>query len=174
VRVYIGGVSGVGKSCIGRRLASLLQVPHITGSSVIMQEFGAKDHLELAGLDLSGQGERIRSAFVRTYQTTPSLVADGHYRLDPEEIPFFEAFFLLSALPERLIALRQGDQGRVRACTSQDIQREIQEVEARAATLESSSNVAVHRVLNEGTEIQMAEALFLRIQEIRSCSPSSL
>ena len=173
MRVYIGGVSGVGKSCIGRRLASMLRVPHITGSSVVMQEFGAMDHSELAGLDLSGQSERIRQAFVRTYQNTPSLVADGHYRLAPEEIPFFRIFFLLTALPERLITLRQGDPGRVRACTHQDIQREIEEVEARAAALESSGDVMAHRLLNQGTEIQMAEALYLRIQEIRSSSPAS-
>lgn len=117
LRIYIGGVGGVGKTTIARKLANKYHMTYLTGSLIMMTLCGVHSREELSALP------KDRVAFVRKMKY-PSFVSqnkrvivDGHCELFPEEAECFNLFIFLVA-PARIIQKRRGQRKDNRRDTS--------------------------------------------------------
>ena len=126
IKIYFGGVQGVGKTALADRLMKdfpLLE--HYSTSEILMDYFGVGGRMELEKIVISQeQRDRILAEF---YLNHPNMILDGHFKLATIDLGFFDFFFFIDASDETIIKRRMLDKSRIRSGRALTITEEREE-----------------------------------------------
>jgi len=111
IKIYIGGVGGVGKTTLSKALAQELNATAFSGSEIMMQlcNVNSREQLKIYSPEEKELIERKR--YPELLSQYPRIIVDGHCKLYPEQINCFKHFFLVEATP-RTILQRRTERGR--------------------------------------------------------------
>lgn len=159
-RIYIGGLSGCGKTEACRRFSlENNRVVNMTGSEIMMQAAGVKTRDELANLPEKIKENLREIAFTKYYSSNPNLIIDGHFYITQHEIDYLDAFVLIEIDNQKLIRYRSNDEGRIRSLNIDDITQELTLLNQRISEAETRYNIEVIRINNDGSLIDLVEKI---------------
>lgn len=109
-RIYIGGVGGVGKTTICRKLARTYHMKHFSGSRIMMKlcEVSSREALSCVPKKQKTIIEKTR--YPRFIARNQKVIVDGHCELLPEQAKCFDRFIFLIA-PAKIIKDRREQRG---------------------------------------------------------------
>lgn len=114
MRIYLGGIQGVGKTSIAKMLvAQYPELVHYSTSEVLMKYFGVVERKDLEKISVS-QVKRDK-IFSQLCKNNPNLILDGHFKLATNDSRFFDFFFFIDAPDKIIIERRQKDKTRQRS-----------------------------------------------------------
>ncbi len=150
MRIYIGGVGGVGKTTVGKELAKRQKLHQFSGSEIMMLicKAASREELESISADRKLEIERINYPdFLSMYE---KFVVDGHCELLPEQAACFDMFVFLTAPVEEIIKRRKLRNGRARDTNLFAVEQELLNYKMRV--LETERACGVHFVEITNTE----------------------
>jgi adenylate kinase len=106
IKIYIGGVGGVGKTTLSKALAEELDAVALTGSEIMMQLCNVDSREQLETYSPKEKELIERERYPELLSNYPRIIVDGHCKLYPEQISCFKHFFLLEATPETILQRR--------------------------------------------------------------------
>lgn len=113
MRIYLGGIQGVGKTSIAKMLvAQHPELVHYSTSEVLMKYFGVVERKDLEKIPIS-QAKRDK-VFSLLYEENSNLILDGHFKLAMHDSKSFDFFFFIDAPDKIIIERRQKDKTRQR------------------------------------------------------------
>jgi len=145
MRIYLGGVQGVGKSSIAKMLiVHHPEMVHYSTSEILMKHFGVAEREDLEKISISqAKRDEIFSLF---YENNPNLILDGHFKLAMQDSTFFDFFFFIDAPDELIIERRQKDKIRKRATNAL-----LADERAKELSAAKESDIAPIIIINSGT-----------------------
>lgn len=158
-RVYVGGLSGSGKSTACKAVARKLGISYLTGSEIMMRSAGVATREDLDRLPEDVKNDLRLHSFESYYQKTPDLIINGHFYLTGTDIKYFDAYVLVEVDTERLIGFRQNDETRQRSLEPSVIDQEKAQLENRVDKLVSKFGVKIIRIKNNGTLGELANSI---------------
>ncbi|MEA3378884.1 MAG: AAA family ATPase [Nanoarchaeota archaeon] len=147
MRIYIGGVGGVGKTAISKEfIKNHKEFKHLPGSEIMMTACEVNSRKELSELDLEYKLEIENTKYVEVVKEHPFLIVDGHCRLTKAQADCFDIFVYMVANAET-IKQRRKEKGR-RNCSG--IEADIKEYNKRVENLKTQHDIKIHKLKNEG------------------------
>ena len=169
-KIYIGGVSGCGKTTV----SELFKIKHknflhLSTSEEIMKQGKISTREEL--LSMSGEKlEKLRKeVFLPFYRKNKNIIVDGHYFLDQEDINYFDVFILIEIRFNKLIELRKIDPNHYRSNNIDDIKNEIKQMKDRVNQLENSFGIKIKKIYNDGSLEKLGGDIENILIEIDDC-----
>jgi adenylate kinase len=112
IKIYFGGVQGVGKTTLARKLIENSSFVHYSTSDVLMQHFRVNDRKDLEKITID---QELRDKiFLEFYLKYPNLILDGHFKLSTFDDIFFNFFFFIDAPSSVILGRRKSDHYRER------------------------------------------------------------
>lgn len=162
-KIYIGGVSGCGKSIVAQMMKDKYPtINYLAGSEIMMKAAGLSSREELDKLPEEIKNRLRVTAFQSYYSQECDIIAEGHYNLTDADIKLFEVFILIEATPQFLLNLRKSDKSRKRPITIDAIQNEIDQMRRRIQECRNKYKIKIIQVDNMGS----LHDLFVQIERI--------
>lgn len=163
LRIYIGGVGGVGKTTIGEELAKRHQMEYFPGSRIMMALCGVNSREALSGVSKKKKTALEKKEYPCFVMKNPRVIIDGHCQLLPKQAKCFDRFIFLEA-PKETIKLRRKQRGR-RHTDLRIIQREQKEYKERVFKTERECGIQFVIVSNAGTVNETCDSMKKIIEE---------
>lgn len=146
MKIYLGGVSGVGKTTIIRAFA----VKHreyiaLSGSEIIMEAYGLSDRSMIKNIVVED------TVLEKAYSKHSDLIIDGHFFIGRAEQNSIDVFIFVISDVDTISRRRILDRSRERSTSIVDIRREMFETFQRA----KQSNVSPVFVLDNNENIDV-------------------
>lgn len=153
-RIYLGGVQGVGKTTLAKKIIKKYpNMVHCSSSEILMDHFQIKDRKTLEKISINQKERDI--IFLNFYIKHRFLILDGHFKLTTLDKKIFNLFFFIDALDETILLRRQIDSTRERLAELPAIKQE------RRKELLCAKKFMIKpiNIINEGNVTKIAEKM---------------
>jgi adenylate kinase len=158
-RYYIGGASGSGKTTVSKIISKTLNIPHFTGSTVMMIAAGVSNRNDLSKIPEDQLNLLRETAFLETYEKNPDMILEGHFFLKKTDVNYFNQLILIDASTETILKYRLNDPTRERDLDLNLIKKDIEETRERAINASKKFNIPLKIINNEDEIYKLAELI---------------
>jgi len=148
IRIYLGGVQGVGKTTLAQKLvAENSLLVHYSTSTVLMEYFGVNSRNDLEKIAIDQ--ELRNKILMEFYLKNPNLILDGHFKLTTFDADYFDLFFFIDAPNSVILNRKKQDGSRIRLTEFSSL-KDIEEEKQRELLSAKIFGIEPIVILNEG------------------------
>lgn len=159
LRIYIGGVGGVGKTIVGQELARRNKMKHFCSSHIMMNLCQVNSREELSKIPKEQQILIEKLKYPNFVIKNPRVIIDGHCELLPEQAKCFDKFIYLTA-PTNIIKKRRICRQERQRCTETNlILTEQNEYDLRKSKTEKECGIKFINIINLGSIMETCKLI---------------